>query len=374
MATYDELVAVLKRLLTRYVEKPRYIRGVLGDGTGQVEVPSRADHAYVRYNRSTTTSFEIFNKEAPMVDGWPVLIGEFPWQPGLTQIVGTDWEAYSQAGWGSLVASSNPHAPTHEWPDAAPGSDPVSVYPRSIVPLRAYVLGSGSTTVYVNRHEYEYQFSGQIWGGLPGVDLAPASTGLATGTARLMGVYLEPGSNTLLIVTGSIGVFTDAMDPPLVSFPAGVLPVARVRVYGGQAAINEADIRDARRLFNPMFTGTAGGNSTYRIDQTTVSYNSSFPVTLSTVASGEELLKIYAEVTTIFNDTATGYSLQFGTSVLANRYFSMYEIHLEDTGLLAFEYNESKSPGPLTIQVAKSGFNNNGSQGAVEVYVHVVST
>lgn len=264
MSDYRELVSILKEILTnRFYPKPEFIRGLLGDGRGNVLVPERPDFNYVRFNRSSTKTFEVFNKEVSQpVDGWPILIGEFPWQPGLTQVVGTDWAAYEQAGWGNSTASIQAHAPTHEWPDGIPGSDPLNVYPRALTPLRTYGQGSGSTQVFVSPYVYDWTGSAVQWPGVPPISLSAATP--ATGTMRYMGVYLNPPTNTIGLVTGNTTIFTDAIEPPRPEFPSNVFPSAFVRLYGGQATVTEVDVRDARRLFhtNLIFTGSsAGGGS-----------------------------------------------------------------------------------------------------------------
>lgn len=259
MGNFDELITILKELLTnRFYPKPEYIKGVLGDGLGNVRVPNRQDFNYARFNRGTNEAFEIFNKSVPEVDGWPILIGEYPWNPGLTQVVGTDWESYLQSGWGDSVSTANPHAPTHEWRDGFIGADPSSIYLRAIAPGRAYVPSVTGSIVYVNAFEYH---TGTIWPGTPGIDLQPIMSATTTGSARFAGVYVNPASNTLGVVTGTTDVDTAAFDPPLVTFPWGVIPKARVRLYGGMAGIRESDFRDARRIEHVPFTGTAGGGA-----------------------------------------------------------------------------------------------------------------
>lgn len=260
MADFEELKQLLTHLLTnRFSPKPHYIRGLMGDGRGNVEVPDKPDKIFARFNRGSTEFFEVFNRTVNPVDGWPILIGELPWQPGLTQVVDTDWAAYEQSGWGQNLGDTSAHAPTHEWPDTSPGSDPISIYTRAIIPLRAYVAGSGTTTVFVN--SYEYDPSGTVWGGVPGIDLQPIINVTTTGTMRYAGIYLDVSNNTLGVVTGNTTVHTPALEPPLVSFPAGVLPSARIRLYGSQTSVTEADIVDARRLFTPFVTGTSSGLS-----------------------------------------------------------------------------------------------------------------
>lgn len=259
MAQYDELTGLLRELLTnRFSPKPRYVRGVLGDGLGNVVVPDRPDKSYARFSKNSTTFFEIFNRTVNPVNNWPILIGELPWQPGLTQVVDTDWSAFEQAGWGDTLGNTSPHAPTHEWPDGAPGSDAVSVHPRAIVPGRAFLSDSTPTVVYVN--SFEYGTTGTLWPGLPGVDLQPLMSATVTGTMRYAGVYVDESTNSLGVVTGSTTVYTSALEPPRVSFPAAnVIPIARVRVYGGQAGLVEADIKDARRLWGSRGSSSTGG-------------------------------------------------------------------------------------------------------------------
>lgn len=255
MAQYDELTGLLRELLTnRFSPKPRYVRGVLGDGLGNVVVPDRPDKSYARFSKNSTTYFEIFNRTVNPVNNWPILIGELPWQPGLTQVVDTDWSAFEQAGWGDTLGNTSPHAPTHEWPDGSPGSDAVDVHLRAIVPGRAFISDTAPTVIYVN--SFEYGTTGTLWAGLPGVDLQPMMSATVTGTMRYAGVYVDESTNSLGIVTGGTTVYTSALEPPRVSFPeTGVIPIARVRVYGGQTGLVEADIKDARRLFD-----TGGGD------------------------------------------------------------------------------------------------------------------
>lgn len=266
MAEFDELTEILKHLLTNmFAPKPSFIRGLLGDGTGVVNVPNRDDYHFARFSRGASESFEVFNKETPAIDNWPVLIGELPWLPGLTQVVGTDWASYEAAGWGEAAGGLVLHAPIHEWRDGSVGADPMSVYLRSIAPLRAYAVGSGTTEIFVNA--YEYDPSGTVWPGTPSINVSAPMLALTTGNAQFLGIYLDPNNNTLGIVTGATSVFTPAFDPPRVSFPVGVIPSARIKIHGGQGALSETDFRDARRPFAPFATGTstkgaAGGDLT----------------------------------------------------------------------------------------------------------------
>jgi len=258
VANYDELIGVLQYLLNnRFAPKPEFLHGLLGNGLGQVIVPDREDYVYVRFSRGASESFEAFNREAPAINDLPVLIGKKFEDLGLTQVVGIDWSAYIEAGWGDSYAGVALHAESHEWPDGRVGQDPVSIYTRSLVDLRAYVAGSGTSTVFAAPLEYEP--SGTYWPGSPGVDFSAPMAAMVTGTARYMGLYLDPGLNILGIVTGTITVFSDAIPIPRPEFPLGVIPCARIRLYGSQDSLTDADILDARRLFTSLPTGTGDG-------------------------------------------------------------------------------------------------------------------
>ena len=82
--------------------------------------------------------------------------------------------------------------------------------------------------------------------------MAPVMAVTATGTMRHMGLYIDPSTNSLGVVTGGTTVHSLALDPPFVDFPANSIPSARVLIYGGQNGILEADISDARRPFTPF--------------------------------------------------------------------------------------------------------------------------
>ena len=260
MAEYNELVEALRYLVFERLQKRgQFVRGLLGDGRGRVSVPGRPDFSYARPGRQTTAVFEVFNKEVAGPDGWPVLIGELPWQPGLTQVVGTDWEAYTDAGWAMNSSLVGPHARQHEWPDTAPGTDPVAVYRRALAEMKTIAVGSGSFGVQVSPYDYDYGVP-KSWPGSPSLDLAAAVP--ATGTSRLMLTYLDPVSNAIGVVTGTVGVHSAAVELSRPTLPTGAwFPSAYVQLYGGQSSILERDIRDARRLFSGgLATGTASHN------------------------------------------------------------------------------------------------------------------
>jgi hypothetical protein len=264
MAEYHDLVSALTWLLTNRLQaKGEYTRGLLGNGQGKVQVPNRPDYTYVRPDRFSTRVYEVFNKIVSGPDGLPVILGELPWTPGLTQVLDVDWDTYLGVGWGDATPGGRRHGQTHEWRDGAPGVDAFNVYRRQMGDLRTYPVGSGSNSVFVSPYNFTHFEDVKSWSGLPGLDLSNAVPG-TSGTARMALVYWDPCSGTsgfLGVATGTIGVDAEPEILNRPAAPAGTIPSAWVRLAGGQGSITEFDIWDARPLWMPSLefaTGSCG--------------------------------------------------------------------------------------------------------------------
>lgn len=256
MTEFNDLTDALRNLITQRVQaKIEYTHGLLGDGLGRVKVPGRPDFSFVRPDRFSTRTAEIFNKRVAGPDGTPVIVGELPWEPGLTQVVDIDWETYKNAGpgWGNDFGGVGYHGQGHEWRDGAPGVDTFNVYRRQLGDLKTYPFSSGSTTVNVSSYSFNHLGSMKSWPGSTEFPLTNAVPG-STGTARFALVYWSPASGTsgfLGVATGTLGLDTESeiLGRPLT--PAGAIPSAYVRLAGGQTSITEFDIYDAREPWQP---------------------------------------------------------------------------------------------------------------------------
>lgn len=264
MSKYHDLVESLTWLLVNKLQsRSEYTHGLLGNGQGQVQVPSRSDYSWVRPDRFSTRVFEVFNKRVSGPDGMPVLIGELPWQPGLTQVIAVDWDAYIGVGWGDATPGLPRHGEAHEWRDGAPGVDTFNVYRRQMAELKTQPIGSGSASVNVSAYNFTHFEDVKSWHGQPGLDLSPAIPG-TTGTARFVLTYWDPCSGTsgfLGVATGTIGVDTPATMLNRPAAPPGTIPSAWVRLAGGQGGVTEFDIYDARPIWMPSLefsTGSCG--------------------------------------------------------------------------------------------------------------------
>jgi hypothetical protein len=284
MAEYDELVEILIHLLTQRLEpKFQFTRGLLGDGNGNVDVPDREGFSFVRPDRGSNKILEIFNKQAFAADGTPILIGEIPWQPGLQQVLGVDWDTYLTVGWENRFAGLAQHGETHVWRDDFIGEDPFSIYRRQIFDLRTEPIGSGSSSVLVTPYGLNDGGIFKTWPGSPGIDLSGAIPS-ATGTVRNVLVYWNFTGTTaygsLGVASGTTTTVSDTIVPPKPAGPISSIPSGFVKLQGGQTQITEEDITDARPLFTPV-----GGDDLARVSKV---YRSTFEsVALQADADGD---------------------------------------------------------------------------------------
>lgn len=241
----------IRQTLQRYQRKPVTQQGILGNEVGVISVPNRTDFVYVRVAGLGTIS--IYNKRVPLIMDLPVDVGYDPLEPKNFQVLNI--HRYPQGGGRGLVdVATLLHGKTHNWA----GIDPVYIEKRQLMPLRPTPLGG--MQVYVTREVTYYDDKAVVVTGQQ-LDLAP----YVPATGSLMVLLYKDTDEIIKIRTGGVlkDIFTLALSDAPQAYP-GTVPIALIRLYGGQTGIAEGyddtDLIDVRQLFSPIFTsGTYSG-------------------------------------------------------------------------------------------------------------------
>jgi hypothetical protein len=218
------------------------------DTTDSCKCSTRPGYFWVKEYGQDGGYFQAFNKGVQDRVGMPVLTGIEPQAPFRRVIFSIDWGEYP------LIFSDDddfpgvydlpPHAASHEWRDADPGTDIVSVYQRAIVPLRVqYISGlklNVAPGIYIDNDDV-IRFNGQE---ITLTSYIPA----ASGNHKRILVYIHPDTNSAQIqdqteVDDGVEALYD--DPP-----AGTLPLAWVYLRYGDTDLVDSDITDARAFLS----------------------------------------------------------------------------------------------------------------------------
>lgn len=250
---YEELVAILRHMMDDVIARQfAYTAALLGDGQGNVDVPDREGFSYVRPDRASNKFVEMLNKTVVGGDGLPIVVGRYPWQPDIRQVLSVDWATYLDVGWDDEFGGLGKHGESHQWPDGKlKGTDTFHVYLRQLYALRAEPAGSSyPLSVQVRPYGQKVQGGYKFWPSTSILDLSgmvPSSTG----SSRYALVYWNPLSGgtygSLGAVTGTLAVGPTSVPAKPVS-PEGTIPSAFVYFEGGQASLDNTHFYDAREI------------------------------------------------------------------------------------------------------------------------------
>lgn len=254
----------VRSVFNKYQKIPNSKPGLLGNGAGVVDDPSRTGYVFVRIAGSPPIS--VVNKRCASINDLSVWVGYDPLEPSVLQILSV--RSIQRGSGGVGVGQSlqvGKHGDTHSWE----GRDPAYSDIRLLMPFRPQANG----TMFLNMYRGISFLDGE-WRGVTGQNINMSAYVPSTGALYSL-VYVNT-VGLLDAVTGSLKDVdtlypSDAPDP----IP-GTIPVALVRLWSGMSGIVEArtgtDIADVRwpglytdRIGTAIGTGTPTANLTIPI-------------------------------------------------------------------------------------------------------------
>lgn len=250
----------------KYDEKRKVIKAyTIGvDSDTSPAVAGREKFIWVRESVMNGAVHQVFNPDAiPLMTNFPCLITYSPRKPYRWEIYSVDWDGvYNFPSYTNQPFSYGTHAPNHEWPDGAPSTDPMSVYPRAFAPLRTYA-GTG-LAVNVWAHRYWYESAIREFAGTANHSLAAFQP--ASGLAVRILVYLNRITNVVQSVAGSAIGDSPVVTPPNPTIPNDAILSAFVRLDGDQTGFTESDIVDLRMHISETEQTEVGGSEIVTLD------------------------------------------------------------------------------------------------------------
>jgi hypothetical protein len=241
-----EILLESARVDTKFGEKTRIIKAyTIGvDYATSPAVNGRAKYVWVRESGMNGAVHQVFNPDKiPLLVEFPCLITYSPRRPYRWEIYGTDWDTvYNYPSYTDQSFGIGTHAPNHEWPDGAPGTDPLNVYPRALAPLRTYAGTGLSVNVWMYR--YWHNTTIREFVGISNYSLAAYQP--AAGYAVRVLVYLDMFTSSVMSVAGTVIGDSEIVIPPNPMIPTDAVLSAFVRLDGSQTSFSESDMTDLR--------------------------------------------------------------------------------------------------------------------------------
>jgi hypothetical protein len=235
------------------------IQGVLGDGGGKLNVPGRMGWLYVRLHGDPNRVVTAWCPTSiPMVEGLVVDLQRtysggrsFYKIEGRSAIVQYGQDPFFSSGISGTVGA---HAQQHQRKDfGAGGFDPLDIYTRALVSLRATPQFTPDMTVQV-APGYYYINGLHKWEGGNSPAFDPIAGGnLFNPHSRFDLLYLG-ADGALHIIKGTEVAGAATIDPSVV--PANCIPIAYIFFSTNQTTITESQIVDARVILAAATTSS----------------------------------------------------------------------------------------------------------------------
>jgi hypothetical protein len=250
MSTIQQVIRAKQDANKQFAKYRNVVKAITAtvDTTDSCKCATRSGYFWVKEYGQDGGYIQVFNTGVQDRVGMPVLIGIEPQTPYRRVIISIDWGEIPLLFEGDSdpagVFDLPPHAASHEWPDADPGTDIINIYQRAIVPLRAQYASGMSLNVASGLYFHDgdlRKFVGQS------ISVASNIPSTVDYHKRVL-LYLNPDTNSIQVQDqterddGSEATYDD---PPL-----GTLPVAWVYIQYGDTTLTDSDIADARSFLN----------------------------------------------------------------------------------------------------------------------------
>ncbi|MFA5036572.1 MAG: hypothetical protein WC479_05295 [Candidatus Izemoplasmatales bacterium] len=211
-------------------------------------VKNRPGYIWVREQKLDGAVFQVFNASVKTIVGLNVIVSSEYGTPYRKIVTGIDWDSTPITS--TYPNSNSPsvynHALSHEWRDTYPGADAITIYPRSVAPLRVYPAKSGALKLDIAEGIYGASGNFVMFEGQEDYDITAYKP--ASGYVGVL-IYLDAVLGTIQSVKGDT-VSTEAalVYPDLIN---QTLPLAYVRLVSTATYLTESDIvMDLRPMYN----------------------------------------------------------------------------------------------------------------------------
>ncbi len=281
-----------ERAFSEYTRKhaPQPLTAQLGNNAGLVDHPTRGKGWIYARLLSDPSRLIVASDEGNTVPHEAGIVVQVEWKrAGYYQVLQVMPGLYPDNVWADTVGA---HAAQHQRRDLGGGGfDPVDVYTRALVNLRARAQATPDLTLHVERGFVPgatlQEFAGGESPGFTAVSMPPYSANV-----RWDLLYLWMAPLSLQIVEGAeVGSETAPDDVPKPACPAGSYPLAYVWRYSAQTALTENCIWDARPLgsaIGALPTSTPAASTVYYVHNEASDVNPAYYQAKQTAPDGTE--------------------------------------------------------------------------------------
>lgn len=215
---------------------------------GSVYPPNQPNKVWISENHSDNSRVLAWNPNGIRVPETPVLVGRSPRPPFERVVLGVDLAVAFQSPYYEQIGllEIGPHGQNHQVPsDFNPGLDPVYVFLAAMMPLKTTVDG---VSMVASVQPLVYRTGASV-AYFPGQQVDLSSYTPSVGYIRHVLLYLDEEAGDIQVVEGDAVLDNGVIDVPYPDIPDTGRPSSFVPLIGGQTAIVQSSIEDARDLF-----------------------------------------------------------------------------------------------------------------------------